>query len=127
MTIDSTNEYATVLVVSQDGEALSRSRRVLVQVGTRTRPTGWIEREATFTVDDGKRTLHGKQIVAAGHMPWTVEDTKVALTVKSSVLTRATALDLNGNARGDLTVAVSGGAFKLDLPRDAMYVVLQAE
>jgi len=127
VTIGSENAYATVLVVSMDGEALSRSRRVLVQVGTRARPTGWAEREATFTVDDGKRTLQGKQVVTTGRMPWAVEDTKVKLTVKSPVLRRATALDLNGNARGDLTVAASGEAVKLDLPRDAMYVVLQSE
>ena len=105
VTIGSENAYATVLVVSLDGEALSGSRRVLVQVGTRARPTGWVERETTFTGDDGKQTIHGKQVVTTGRMPWAVEDTKVTLTVKSPVLRRATALDLNGNARGDLTAA----------------------
>jgi hypothetical protein len=127
VTVDSKNAYATVLVVSMDGEALTQSRRVLVQVGTTARPTGWVERDRAFAVDDGKRTIHGKQIVSTGRMPWTVEDTKVTLTVKSPVLRRATALDLNGNARRDLTVAGTVGALTFDLPRDAMYVVLQAE
>ena len=39
---------------------------VLVQVGTRARPTGWVEREATFKGDDGKQTFHGKQVVSTG-------------------------------------------------------------
>jgi hypothetical protein len=127
VTIDSRNSYATVLVVSLDDDALSRSRRVFVQVGTRARPTGWFERDNTFKVDDGKRTIHGKQVVNTGRMPWAVEDTKVTLGVKSPVLTRATALDLNGNARGDLAVTASDGVLKVELPRDAMYMVLQSQ
>ena len=39
---------------------------MLVQVGTRARPTGWVEREATFKGDDGKQTFHGKQVVSTG-------------------------------------------------------------
>ncbi len=76
VTIDSQNEYASVLVVSLDGEALGRSRRVLVQVGTVARPTGWVEREQTFKGDDGKQTFHGKQVVSTGAMPWAVADTR---------------------------------------------------
>ena len=48
VTIDSENTYASVLVVSLDGEALSQSRSVLVQVGTRARPTGWVQRDGHF-------------------------------------------------------------------------------
>jgi len=127
VTVASENAYATVLVVSLDGAALSRSRRVLVQVGTRARPTGWADREATFTGDDGKQTFHGKQVVDTGRMPWAVEDTKVTLTVKTPVLRTATLLDLNGNARGALKAVASGATLKLTLPRDAMYVVLKSE
>ena len=72
VTIDSQNEYASVLVVSLDGEPLARSRKVLVQVGTQARPTGWVEREATFKSDDGKQTFQGKQVVSTGAMPWAV-------------------------------------------------------
>ena len=76
MTISSTNDYASVLVVSQDGAPLTKSRRVLVQVGTRARPADWVEREATFTGDDGKQTFHGKQVVSTGRMPWAIEQTR---------------------------------------------------
>ncbi len=127
--IDSQNEYASVLVVSLDGEALPRSRRVLVQVGTRARPTGWVEREATFKSDDGKQTFHGKQVVSTGAMPWAIEETRIKLTVKNAGLREAVPLDSNGNARGTLKAvpAPAGGAVQVDLPRDAMYVVLKGE
>ncbi len=125
VTIDSQNEYATVLVVSLDGQPLSRSRKVLVQVGTRARPTGWVEREATFKSDDGKQTFQGKQVVSTGAMPWAVLETRIKLSVKNPGLRRATPLDSNGNARGALEVSPAKGALELELPRDAMYVVLE--
>ena len=56
-----------VLVVSLDDKPLARSGRVLVQVGTRARPTGWADHEATFTADGGKQTIHGRQIDSTGH------------------------------------------------------------
>jgi hypothetical protein len=110
-----------------DGEILSKSKRVLVQVGTRARPSGWVERAATFTAGDDKHTVNGKQVVSTGRMPWAVEDTSIALEVKNRGLTRATSLDLNGNARGSLKLDDAGQARKLNFPRDAMYVILESE
>jgi hypothetical protein len=127
VTIDSENTYASVLVVSLDGAALSQSRSALIQVGTRARPTGWVQRTATFAGDDGKQTFHGKQVVSTGTMPWVVEDTKMTVTVKNPELRKAKLLDINGNVRGDLNVVTSAGAVKLSLPKDGMYIVLQSE
>jgi hypothetical protein len=127
VTIRSENDYATVLIVSMDGEALSGSRRVLVQVGTRARPSGWLERPATFKSSDGKETFHGKRIIKTGRMPWAIENTRIALSLKNRLLRRATLLDLTGNARSNLAVDTSAGGLKLTLPRNAMYVVLQSE
>jgi hypothetical protein len=127
VTIESQNEYASVLVVSLDGEALSQSRSVLVQVGTRARPTGWVEREATFKSDDGKQTFHGKQVVSTGAMPWAVEETRVKLTIKNQGLSRAIPLDANGKARGTAEVVRSNGSCQIELPRDVMYVVISAD
>ena len=110
--IDSQNEYASVLVVSLDGLALSRSRRVLVQVGTRARPTGWVEREATFKSDDGKQTFHGKQVVSTGAMPWAIEQTRIKLTIKNAGLRAAVTLDSNGNARETFKAAPRAAGFK---------------
>jgi hypothetical protein len=74
-----------------------------------------------------KQTFHGKQVVSTGTIPWAVEDTKMTVTVKNPVLRKAKLLDINGNVRGDLTVATSAGAIKFSLPKDAMYIVLQSE
>jgi hypothetical protein len=127
VSLRSENYYASVLIVSMDGEILSKSKRVLVQVGTRARPTGWVEREATFTPDGGKHPVIRKRIVSTGHMPWAIENTNVTLEVKNPGLTRATSLDINGNARGSLKVADSGGALHLNLPPDALYIILESE
>ena len=88
-----------MLVVSLDGDGSAQSRNILVQVGTRARPTGWVEREATFKSDDGKQTFHGKQVVSTGAMPWAVEETKMRVTVKNPQLRTAIPLDSNGNAQ----------------------------
>ncbi len=125
--IRSSNDYASVLVVSQDGLPLAKSRRVLVQVGTRARPSEWVDREATFAADDGKQKIHGKQVVSTGHMPWAIEDSKISLTVRNPALKKATLLDPNGNARGTIKVEASGTGVTLALPRDALYVVLRAD
>jgi hypothetical protein len=127
VSLRSENHYASVLIVSMDGEILSKSKRVLVQVGTRARPTGWVERETTLTAGNDKHTVIRKRVVSTGHMPWAVENTNMTLEVKNPGLTRATSLDLNGNARGPVKVADSGGALKLNLPPDAMYVILESE
>jgi hypothetical protein len=126
VSIDSQNEYASVLVVSRDGQAISESRSVLVQVGTRARPTGWVEREATFKGDDGKQTFQGKQVVSTGAMPWAVEETRVSLTIKNGALSRAIPLDANGNARGSSEVTRVKEGCGLELPRDVMYVVIDS-
>jgi hypothetical protein len=102
VTIQASNDYATVLVVSLDNQPLKESKRVLVQIGTTARPTGWIERETTFQGDDGKQTYHGKQVVDTGKMPWAIADAQITLTVANPGLTAATQLDINGNPRAKL-------------------------
>jgi hypothetical protein len=125
--IRSSNDYASVLVVSQDGAPLASSRRVLVQVGTRARPAEWVERDAIFTADDGKQQLKGKQVVATGHMPWAIEASKISLTIGNPLLKKAIVLDANGNARGTARLETDGTAATLTLPRDSMYVVLRGD
>jgi hypothetical protein len=126
LTIQSSNDYATVMVVSLDGLPLTTSKRVLAQVGTIARPTGWVERETTFQGDDGKETYTGKEIVDTGKMPWAIVDTAVTLTLANANLKTATQLDLSGNSRRKLKPAVEGQSLRFVLPRDAMYVVLEA-
>ena len=126
VTIRSENQYATVLVVSLDGTPLARSGRVLVQVGTRARPTGWADHAVTFTVDGGRETIHGRQIDNTGTMPWVIAATRVTIEVRNASLTSATLLDINGNARHGLPLRRAAGTIELELPKDAFYVVLGA-
>ena len=115
------------MIVALDNQPLNESKRVLVQVGTTARPTGWIERETTFQGDDGKQTYHGKQVVDTGTMPWAIADAQITLTVANSALTAATQLDINGNPRTKLKTTAQGQAVRLHLPKDALYVVLEAK
>src|SRR5439155_23769411 len=45
--IQSGNHYAAVVVVAMDNQPLKQSHKILVQVGTVARPTGWQVRETT--------------------------------------------------------------------------------
>ncbi|NMC19895.1 MAG: hypothetical protein GYA33_05680, partial [Thermogutta sp.] len=120
--IESQNEYAAVTVVPLDQRPLAASEKILVQVGTTIRPTGWIERDAEVQSDGV--TLRGKQIVDTGCGPWRVGATKVCLTVKNPNVRKATRLDVNGYPSGTIPVENGDGGVSLDLPADAIYVVL---
>ena len=127
VTIRSENDYATILAVSLDNRPLAKSGKVLIQAGTRARPTGWVDHEATFTADGGKRTIHGRQIDSTGTMPWAVAVTRATVQVRNPTLATAVPLDINGNPRGTSRVKRTGAAIELDLPRDALYVVLTSQ
>jgi hypothetical protein len=125
VTIQSRNEYSTITVVGMDNQPLSVSRKILVQVGTTQRPTGWQDKDATFNSPDGKETYVGKQIVNVGSAPWQIVETDATLSIRNSALKTATVVDANGMAAGTLAGKRNGGAFTVTLPRNALYVVLQ--
>lgn len=124
VTIQSANDYATVLVVSLDDQPLASSRSILVQVGTIARPTGWQERAVTWT-DEDKKQQSGFEVVNFGQAPWQVVQNDVSVTVGNQAVTRAIALDMNGVPRGDVPVQRDGAKVTFQMPRDGMYVVLQ--
>ncbi|HTE19028.1 MAG TPA: hypothetical protein VK689_11695, partial [Armatimonadota bacterium] len=119
------NEYATAMAVALDDRPLHASRKVLVQVGTVMRPTGWATKAATFRSEDGKQTYHGQQIVSTGKMPWQGVAADMTVSLKNSGLAKATLLDAAGYRKRSLAGTRSGGVFRLTLPADALYVVLE--
>ena len=125
VTVKSGNPYATVLAVSMDGLPLKTSRKVLVQVGTAARPTGWQAQETDYKSDDGKQTLHGYEVVKVGAGPFQVVNTDVTLTVGNAGLSKATLLDAAGYPAAPVAVTRAGGRMTLKLPANAMYVVLE--
>ena len=116
LTIDGRNSYATVLAVSMDGVDLVDSKRVLIQVGTVARPYGWKTSPA-----EGELT----RIVNRGGSPWNIEDADIGIQLSNSGLAKATQLDANGIAVKELAVQITSTGMNLQLPSDAMYVLLQ--
>lgn len=121
--IECRNDFGSILVVSMDEQPLRSSRKVLVQVGTRSRPTGWRETAATIRVQEG--SFEGFRVEDFGRAPWRVVSANARITVKNAALTRATVLDMNGNSAGSAAVRRVAGGLELTFPRNAMYVVLE--
>jgi hypothetical protein len=122
--IRSGNDYGAVLAVSMDGQPLKESGRILVQVGTQCRPTGWKEQPKQIKLSDG-RVVDGFEVVDFGKAPWQVLRADVELTFYNSGLKKATALDMNGNARGAASLEKAGAGWRLRFPADAMYAVVE--
>ena len=123
VTIESGNGYAVVVVVPLDGRPLAESGKVLVQVGTICRPTGWKVEPGTY--DDKGNELQGYKIISTGRMPWRVTKADVTVTVGNPNLSRAVRLDAGGYAAGDLPVQASAGKLTVKFPSDTSYIVLQ--
>ena len=121
--IESQNDYATVNVVSLDQKPIQDSDKVLVQVVTTNRLTGWKTKNASFSGGNGDRawTVDGEQIVTIGKPPFRVANHQVRVTVKNTRLKQATFLDINGYPTG--TTPLNNGT--VELPPNAIYTILQ--
>lgn len=123
ITIETTNEYAAINVVSMDDKNIAESSRILVQVGTTYRPTGWKETATDFELNGN--TASGFEITNTGKMPWKCAKTLVKLTIKNSGITKAIVLNSSGYAKSEIEVLKIGDAVQVQLPEDAMYVILE--
>ncbi|HPD15539.1 MAG TPA: hypothetical protein PLE19_11340 [Planctomycetota bacterium] len=119
VTIQSGNDYATVLLVSMDDKPLATSGKVLVQVGTTQRPTGWKTSPVKIGAEDGE------QVVDFGKAPWLIVEGDVRVTIRNPQLRTAVVLDPNGMAVKRIPLADSGTGKTLAFPPDALYVVLE--
>jgi len=117
--IASGNDYGTLIAVSMDNQPLATSKKILVQIGTSARPTGWKTKPATV----GK--VPGEQVVSFGKAPWAIVETDVTLTIRNAALTKAQILDPNGMPVSELPLEKAGGAVKLKIPANTLYLVLQ--
>jgi hypothetical protein len=121
--VDIDNEYAAVSVVSLDELPLARSKKVLVQIGTVMRPTGWRVRPDTEEADG--QVLTGFRIVDAGSTPWRIENASARITIANPGLTKATRLDVAGQARRPLPVETVDGSLSFTFPKDALYAIIE--
>lgn len=126
VTIRCTNDYATIVVVPLDGQPLASSKRVLVQIGTTARASGWVVRPRA--IDNDGTVVDGLQILRKGSAPWLIANTTASVAIRNPSLVRAVALDHNGMPRGAATPLRRDGATAIcDLPADALYTILSAE
>jgi hypothetical protein len=117
--IQSADEYATVLVVSMDDKPLKESTKVLVQVGTTERPSGWTTRPAQV---NGRS---GKEVVSFGHAPWMIARSHVTLSLSNPIISQARLLDPNGMPVKTVVLESVAGRKRLNFPGDALYTVLE--
>jgi hypothetical protein len=117
--------YAQVLAVSLDDRPLATSGRVLLQIGTTTRPTGWQTRPAPLRDRRGGQESPGEEIVSLGGAPWRIENASGSFRLRNPILTRATVCDANGMPVRDLAVTRDADGLTVALPSDAIYVVLR--
>jgi len=120
----SANAFGAAMAVSLDGAALRTSTRILVQYGTRSRPTGWAEAPAQIAAE-GRRPVDGMEVKSYGRAPWQVESAALEVVVKNPRITSATALDMNGMATGPVPLRRTAGEVGFSFPTSAMYVVLR--
>lgn len=125
VTIESQNEYATVNIVTLDDHPIHDSTRVLVQVVTENRLTGFKTRPASFKVGQGDSAyfVEGEQIERIGKPPFRIAHCQVELTLRNPILTEAVVLDIHGYPVARLDINDS----RFKIPQDAIYVVLQAK
>ncbi len=122
--IRSSNPYVTVTLVALDDKPLRESGKVLVQVGTVMRPTGWTTEAATVRDKEGKATVRGEKIVNTGKMPWRVANTDVTISLKNDGLKKAIQLDANGYKAREIAAKAEAGSIVVKLPADCLYAVL---
>jgi hypothetical protein len=117
VTVNSGNDYGSVLVVALDGRPIAESRQLLVQTGTQDQPFGY----ATRPVGDGF-----KRITNLGGYPLNVKRVDGSVTIRNPRLTHAQVLDGNGYPDPDRTadLAPVDGGVRLTLPEDALYTIL---
>ncbi len=122
--IESENDYATVNVVPLDDQPIASSGKVLIQVVTVNRLTGWETVDATFSLGKGENSkqIEGEQIVKTGRPPFRIANTLVSVTVDNPALEQLTILDINGYPVR--TEDVENG--RVTLPKDCIYAVLHS-
>jgi len=121
--VQSDNDYAAVHVVAMDDKPLNESEKVLVQVGTTARLTGWTTKPTKL--EQGNRMVDAKEIVATGKPPWQIPHTQATVTLTNAHLTRATLLDPAGYPQREVDLRRSGRRVIVELPENTMYLVLQ--
>jgi hypothetical protein len=117
------NEYAAVLVVAMDDQPIAQAARILIQVGTTERPTGW--KTKTTQIEVNKNAMPAEEVVDFGHKPWQIVAADLTVLIRNTSVKTAYVLDANGMSVGQIPFQDDGGRRKFTFPPRAMYVVLE--
>ena len=125
VTLDLQDEYGAVVVVSLDGKPLAESGRMLLQVMTEEKHTGWKTEPAPAGGRGGGAAggAPSLRIVNAGGPPLLVRKMAGTVSLKraDAPTLKVTALDFNGYARQQ----VQGGAGRIALLPDCLYYIIE--
>lgn len=119
VTIQSDSTYASVIVVSLDEEPISRSSRLLLQIGSTAKPSGWSSKDV---LHDGEPV---REVVDMGYAPWRMSVVEGKVTLKNTTVSRATILDPNGMAIRTRELSRSNGTVFVQIPKEALYMILE--
>jgi hypothetical protein len=122
--LETTNEYITVLIVSLDENPIASSEKILIQAGTIARPKDWSQKALSWEDKDGN-THMGFEVTNYGKAPWIIEENRLAVSIRNKKIKKATVLDMNHLPRGDVKLNRTGSTVKLEMPKDAMYLILE--
>ena len=123
VTIQSQNDYVTIELVSMDGDNIDQSKKILLQVGTLFRPANWKEEPAVIASNCKK--LSGFKIINTGNMPWLGMPANGSISIKNTFIKKAIQLDAGGYAIKQLAIKVTNDTLLLQLPKDAMYILME--
>ncbi|MDQ8197123.1 hypothetical protein QEH56_03140 [Pelagicoccus enzymogenes] len=125
VSFESSGPSVSATVVSLDGYPIVASGKLLVQVGTRTRPTGWEDEAAE--VDVSGEMVQARKILSYGEAPWELETAKLKIGIKNLGIRAAQALDANGMPIAEVPLQIKDGVVFFDFPEGSLYVVLEGD
>ncbi len=121
--IRSQNEFATVVVVSLDGEPLSRSSRLLIQAMTEDKPYGFVARPV---FDEQGQTTGQQEIVALGSGLLNVRNIEATVLLKDvAEEPRVFSVDVNGYHPQPVQGELREDGFLIRLPSDRIYTIVE--
>ena len=124
LSVRSVNTYATILAVPLDDQPLASSKKILIQVGTANRPTGWATKAVEFK-DSQKKSYQGYEVLNTGSPPWRVANTMIGISLKNPGLSKGTLLSPAGYPIEDVPITRAKTGVTLNLPSDTLYLIFE--
>ncbi|HUU43128.1 MAG TPA: hypothetical protein VMX57_05075, partial [Planctomycetota bacterium] len=103
--------FGSIVVTSLDGMALGASKKFLIQAMTEERPYGW--------------KVNGDKVVDLGGYPMNVRAVDAVVTLKRPAVRSVTVLDEHGYARGKVAPERVDDGWRIRLPEDALYTLVE--